>query len=140
MWARADVEWTDDDAEFKRQYFALVRCFNPIRFDARAIARTARRCGFRYVTFTTKHHDGFCLWDTKSTGYKTTSPSCPYSSSENADIVKRLFDACRTAGGSGGTRAPGADASSRLSSGALPTKGVRACSCRTHRRLARSWE
>ncbi len=98
MWARADVEWTDDDAEFKRQYFALARCFNPIRFDARAIARTARRCGFRYVTFTTKHHDGFCLWDTKSTGYKTTSPSCPYSSSGNADIVKRLFDACRAEG------------------------------------------
>lgn len=97
-WARADVGWTTDDATFKRQYYALNRCFNPIKFDATEWAKTAKRCGFRYIAFTTKHHDGFCLWDTKETAYKTTSPDCPYSTSPNADIVRRLFDACRAEG------------------------------------------
>lgn len=98
FWARSDVEWTKDDTEFKRQYYALNRCFNPIRFNARDIAKTARQCGFRYVAFTTKHHDGFCLYDTKFTDYKTTALECPYSSNPNADIVKSLFDACRAEG------------------------------------------
>ena len=98
FWARADVEWTKDDTEFKRQYYDLNRCFNPIRFNAAEIAKTAKRCGFRYVCFTTKHHDGFCLYDTKFTDYKTTAPECPYSSNPNADIVKSLFDACRAEG------------------------------------------
>ena len=98
FWARNDVEWTKDDAEFKRQYYALNRCFNPLRFNAAEIAKTARRCGFRYIAFTAKHHDGFCLYDTKYTDYKTTSPDCPYSANPNADIVRRLFDACRAEG------------------------------------------
>ena len=98
FWARADIEWTKDDTEFKRQYWSLNRCFNPVRFNANEIAKAARRCGFRYIAFTAKHHDGFCLYDTKFTEYKTTSPECPYSSNPNADIVRRLFDACRTEG------------------------------------------
>lgn len=98
FWARADVEWTKDDKEFKRQYWALNRCFSPVRFNAKEIAKTAKCCGFRYVAFTTKHHDGFCLWDTKFTDYKVTATECPYSANPNADIVKRLFDACRAEG------------------------------------------
>ena len=98
FWARNDVEWTKDDATFKRQYYALNRCFNPIRFSGREIARTAKRCGFRYVAFTTKHHDGFCLYDTKLTDYRTTAPECPLSANPNADLVKNLFDACRAEG------------------------------------------
>ena len=100
FWARSDMEWTRgmDDAEVKRQYYALNRSFNPLRFDPKGIAKLAKRCGFRYVTFTTKHHDGFCLYDTKYTDYKTTDPSCPYSTNPNADMVKVLFDACRAEG------------------------------------------
>lgn len=98
FWSRADIEWERDDAKFKRQYYDLSRSFNPIRFNAADIAKKAKDCGFRYVSFTTKHHDGFCLWDTKYTDYKTTDPSCPYSSNPNADMVKVLFDACRAEG------------------------------------------
>lgn len=98
FWARSDIEWERDDAKFKEQYYALNRCFNPIRFNAAEIAKKAKDCGFRYVSFTTKHHDGFCLWDTKFTDYKTTDPSCPYSTNPNADMVKVLFDACRAEG------------------------------------------
>ncbi len=98
FWARSDVEWTKDDTEFKRQYYSLNRSFNPLRFNADEIAKTAKRCGFRYVAFTAKHHDGFCLYDTKHTDYKVTAPECPYSSSPNADILKSLFCACRREG------------------------------------------
>ena len=100
FWARSDMEWARemDDAEVKEQYFALNRSFNPIRFNAAEVAKKAKDCGFRYVSFTTKHHDGFCLWDTKCTDYKTTDPSCPYSTNPNADIVKSLFNACRAEG------------------------------------------
>lgn len=98
FWSRSEAEWAKSDAQYKRDYFALNRSFNPIRYDAAEIARTAKRCGFRYVTLTTKHHDGFCLYDTKLTDYKTTDPSCPYSVNPNADIVRRTFDACRAEG------------------------------------------
>lgn len=98
FWARNNVEWTRDDALFKRQYYALNRCFNPIRFSGGTIAKAARRCGFKYVAFTAKHHDGFCLYDTKYTDYKSTAADCPYSASAKADIVKDLFDACRAEG------------------------------------------
>ena len=69
FWSRSDMEWTRgmDDAEVKRQYYALNRSFNPLRFDPKGIAKLAKRCGFRYVAFTTKHHDGFCLFDSKLT-------------------------------------------------------------------------
>lgn len=98
QWARADIEWTVDDAQFKRQYFSLNRAFNPIRFNADDWAKTAKSCGFRYLAFTVKHHDGFCLYDTKYTDYKTTDSSCPFSENPNADIVRKLFDVCRAQG------------------------------------------
>ena len=98
FWSRADIEWEQDDTKFKQQYYALNRSFNPLRFNASEIARIAKECGFRYVTFTAKHHDGFCLFDSKYSDYKVTDSSCPYSRNPNADIVKSLFDACRAEG------------------------------------------
>lgn len=58
----------------------------------------AEDCGFRYLILTTKHHDGFCLWDTKYTDYKTTAEDCPFHEHKNADIVKSMFDAFREKG------------------------------------------
>lgn len=98
FWARSDIEWTSDDDQFKRDYFGLCRSFNPVRFNAESWVKVAKRCGFKYIAFTTKHHDGFCLWDTKLTDYKTADPSCPFSANPNADIVRKLFDACRAEG------------------------------------------
>ncbi|HRH36807.1 MAG TPA: alpha-L-fucosidase, partial [Flavobacteriales bacterium] len=51
-----------------------------------------------YVVFTTKHHDGFCMFDTKLTDYKVTSPSCPFHDDPRADIAKHMFDAFRNEG------------------------------------------
>ncbi|WP_342328897.1 alpha-L-fucosidase [Pedobacter sp. FW305-3-2-15-E-R2A2] len=71
----------------KSTYDSLNYSFNPTAFDAKAWAKTAKQMGARYVTFTTKHHDGFCLWPSKYTKY--TIKNSPY----KKDIVKAVVDA-----------------------------------------------
>ena len=98
-WARRrSVDWTTDGEEFKRQYWGLIRSFNPVRFEPQKWADVAARNGFKYVIFTTKHHDGFCLWDTKYTDFKVTAKECPFSTDPRADIVRGVFDAFRARG------------------------------------------
>jgi alpha-L-fucosidase len=97
-WSRRLMPWITDAEAFKRQYVALNRSFNPVAFDPDRWAETARRAGFKYVCLTAKHHDGFCLYDSGFTDYKTTDPSCPYSVSPHADIVRSVFSAFRKKG------------------------------------------
>ena len=52
----------------------------------------------RYVVFTTKHHDGFCMFDTKQTDYKITDPACPFSGNPRANVTKEIFEAFRKQG------------------------------------------
>ena len=96
---RQPLDWTGGNAdEFKRQYYSLIRSFNPVRFQPKEWAKFAKNNGFKYLVFTTKHHDGFCLWDTKTTDFKVTSKECPFSSDPRADIVRHVFDAFRAEG------------------------------------------
>ncbi len=97
-WSRRAIDWTKDSEEFKRQYIGLAKSFNPIRFEPAKWAKAAKEDGFRYVIFTTKHHDGFCLFDSKYSNFKVTSPECPFSTDKRADIVKGVFDAFRAEG------------------------------------------
>jgi alpha-L-fucosidase len=76
------------------RYDELYREFNPEAFDPAAWAALAREAGMRYVVLTTRHHDGFSLWDTRENDYKITSPHSPY----QRDIVRALADATRAAG------------------------------------------
>jgi alpha-L-fucosidase len=70
-------------------YRALARQFNPTRFDPGAFVDLARSAGQRYMVFTTKHHDGFCMFDSSYTSYKITNT--PY----KKDIVAALAKACQ---------------------------------------------
>ncbi|XEC93755.1 alpha-L-fucosidase [Paenibacillus tarimensis] len=97
-WARNDIDWTDDGDELKRQYFDLNKTFNPIRYQPEVWADLAAEGGFKYLIFTTKHHDGFCMWDTKTTDYRITGPDCPFHMHKYADVCKHLFDAFRAKG------------------------------------------
>ncbi len=102
-WARPDdlpawVERDRDLARFRRDYFALNRSFDPTRFDPAAWAAVARRAGARYACFTTKHHDGFCMYDTATTDYRVTHPDCPHSRSARPDVTRAVFDAFRAEG------------------------------------------
>lgn len=98
LWSRRFVDWTTDGEQVRRDLFGLNRAFNPIRFQPEKWAEIVSACGFRYFLMTTKHHDGFCLWDTQYTDYKTTAPDCPYYTNEHADIVRSLFFAMREKG------------------------------------------
>ncbi len=75
-------------------YDSLYKRFNPIRFDAGEWARIASEAGMKYVVLTTRHHDGFSLWDTQASSYKITAPECPF----GRDVVRELSEATRKAG------------------------------------------
>jgi len=55
------------------EYDKLPPQFNPVKFDPDAWADLAKQAGMKYAVFTTKHHDGFCMWDTETTDYKVTN-------------------------------------------------------------------
>lgn len=97
-WARDDLDWVDDTEEFKREYFDLNKTFNPIRFQPDVWADIASEGGFKYLIFTTKHHDGFSMWDTHETDYKITSENTPFHKHKYADITKHVFNAFREKG------------------------------------------
>lgn len=97
-WSRDDIDWTQDMEQFKREYVDLNRTFNPLRFQPQQWAKAAADGGFNYLTFTTKHHDGFCMWDTHTTDYRITGQDCPFHTHRYADICRELFDAFRAEG------------------------------------------
>ena len=97
-WSRVGLSFDDGDEKLKDRYFALNKTFNPVRFAPEEWADAAVMGGFRYLVFTTKHHDGFSMYDTSLSDYKITSLDCPYHANKNADICKVLFNAFRGKG------------------------------------------
>jgi alpha-L-fucosidase len=88
----------DDYVEYKRRYEGLQKTFNPAGFDPAKWARAAREAGMKYVVFTTKHHDGFSMFDSKYTDYKVTSAETPFHANPRANIAREIFDAFRAEG------------------------------------------
>lgn len=80
----ADMEWSDGTIPVEK--------YNPTHLDPDQWVRTARDAGFRYVLLITKHHDGFCLWDSKFTTYDVAS------SPVKTNVVKAVSDACKKYG------------------------------------------
>ena len=97
-WMLTDVNWTDDIEEYRKSLVNANKTFNPIKFNPKQWAKMAKECGFKYLLFTTKHHDGFCMFDSKYTDYKVTAEDCPFHTNRNADIVASLYDAFREQG------------------------------------------
>ncbi|MBW7989672.1 MAG: hypothetical protein FVQ84_06610 [Planctomycetes bacterium] len=75
-------------------YDNLYKQFNPVKFDADEWIQTAKDAGMKYLVFTSKHHDGFSMFDTQQTDYKITSKDSPY----GKDVCKQLADACHRHG------------------------------------------
>jgi alpha-L-fucosidase len=94
-WSRRTVDWESDSAAYRKQYVEAYKTFNPIRIQPDKWADFAAENGFRYLIFTTKHHDGFCMWDTALTDYRITAEDCPFHTHKHADIVRSVFDAFR---------------------------------------------
>ena len=86
--SRGAAEWFRSSGLItNEEYDNLYKQFNPTDFDAARWAKQAKQMGAKYVIFTTKHHDGFCMWPSKYTDY--TISNTPY----KKDIVKQIVDA-----------------------------------------------
>lgn len=87
-------EWVmENDKIPVAEYRKLPPQFNPSRFDAEAWVKLVKSAGARYVTVTTKHHDGFCMFDSKLTDYDVVDAT-PY----GKDPIRALAEACRRHG------------------------------------------
>jgi len=94
-WCKRNIE---NYTEYKRQYENLKNTFNPVGFNPKKWADAAADAGMKYVVFTTKHHDGFCMYNSKFTDYKVTDRDCPFHSNPKANIAKEVFNEFRNKG------------------------------------------
>ena len=58
-----EIGWSRGQQVPREEYDQLYKQFNPAQFDAREWVRIAQDAGMRYMVITSKHHDGFCIWD-----------------------------------------------------------------------------
>lgn len=87
------AEWIRTTAEIPlEEYDKFVDQFNPVKFNADEWVRMAKDAGMKYIVITSKHHDGFCLFDSRFTDFDIMST--PF----KRDILKELADACRKQG------------------------------------------
>lgn len=91
VWAREGREFRKDFKQLQLDYWNLISEFNPTQLDAKQWAQTCKQAGFKYCIFTTKHHDGFNLYNTMETEYKVGGKLSPF----KRDILKEVFDAFR---------------------------------------------
>lgn len=86
-------EWVKNHEEkTNEEYEKYFKYFDPDLYDPKEWAANAKAAGMKYVVLTTKHHEGFCLFDTKYTDYKSTNTPC------GKDLVKEYVEAFREAG------------------------------------------
>ncbi|TVU58878.1 alpha-L-fucosidase [Paenarthrobacter nitroguajacolicus] len=86
-------EWVMNREETTvEEYSQYFRRFDPDLYDPREWARAARQAGMKYVVLTTKHHDGFCLWDSALTDYKATNTPA------GRDLIAPYVEALRAEG------------------------------------------
>ena len=85
-WVRSEAQMPEED------YLPFFESFRPTCFDARKWARAAKQAGMKYAVLTAKHHDGFCLFDSQYTDFKSTNT--PF----GRDIVREYVQAFREEG------------------------------------------
>jgi len=97
-WCRRTGPYASDWNEYRKAYENLQTGFNPVKFAPEKWARAAKMAGMRYVLAMAKHHDGFCMFDTKTTDYKITSAKTPFSANRRSNVTKEILDAFRNEG------------------------------------------
>jgi len=86
-------EWYRSHAKMKKEdYHRFFEEFNPTHYDPKAWAKAAKDAGMKYAVITTKHHDGFCLFDSALTDFKATNTKA------GRDLIKEYVDAFRAEG------------------------------------------
>ncbi len=84
------AEWIQETADIPvDEYEKYAEQFNPVKFNASEWVKLAKNAGMKYIVITSKHHDGFCLWNSKVSDYDIIDRT-PY----NKDLLKELAEAC----------------------------------------------
>lgn len=97
-WSICDEKWITRDTtrtyqQYQDWYFGLADEFNPTQFDPSQWASVMQDAGMKYMIFTTKHHDGFCLWDTDETDYSIAHHA--FANDPRRDALRHVLDAFR---------------------------------------------
>ncbi len=102
-WALCPEDWITRDGyedyyTFCKEYRNTKSKFNPVNFDPQKWALMFKGSGAKYMIYSSKHHDGFCLYDTKYTDFKVTDKGCPFSVNPKSNVLKEVLDATRKEG------------------------------------------
>ncbi len=102
-WGLCPEDWVgrpgyDDYYKYAQDYRGNKMKFNPVQFDPQKWAHAFKGSGAKYMIYSTKHHDGFCLFDTKYTDFKVTDKACPFSVNPKANVYKEIMEASRKEG------------------------------------------
>lgn len=97
-WSICDEDWITRDStctyqQYMDWYFGLAEEFRPVKFDASQWAEACADAGMRYMIFTTKHHDGFCMWDTRETNFSIARHA--FKDDPRRDVLRHVLDAFR---------------------------------------------
>jgi alpha-L-fucosidase len=100
-WSICSEDWIERDStvayeDYKKHYWDYSKQFNPVNFNPEQWAGVAKKAGMRYLVFTTKHHDGFNMFDTQQSDFKISNG--PFKGNPRADVAKYVFDAFRKEG------------------------------------------
>ena len=87
-----EIAWSRGKQIPIEEYDNLYKEFNPVLFDATQWVTAAKNAGMKYIILTSRHHDGFCLWDSQFTDYDMAST--PY----GKGVIKKLADECKKQG------------------------------------------
>ena len=96
-----DVDWIPRDTtmtyeNYKKWYFGLIDKFNPVNFNPEQWADVMQDAGMKYMIFTTKHHDGFCMFDSKYTDFSIANGA--FKDNPRKNVAYHVFDAFRKKG------------------------------------------
>ena len=96
-----DVDWIPRDTtmtyeDYKKWYFGLKDKFNPVNFNPEQWADVMQDAGMKYMIFTTKHHDGFCMFDSKYTDFSIANGA--FKDNPRKNVAYHVFDAFRKKG------------------------------------------
>ncbi|MBB5645015.1 alpha-L-fucosidase [Pedobacter cryoconitis] len=100
-WSLCSEDWIERDStktydDYKKWYWGLSKAFNPVHFNPEQWAKAGKSAGMKYLVFTTKHHDGFAMFDTRESDFSIAKG--PFANNPKADVAKYVFDSFRKEG------------------------------------------
>jgi alpha-L-fucosidase len=97
-WCERRGPYAEDYATYVKAYEDIQKQFYPEAFNPEGWAKAAKNAGMKYVVFTTKHHDGFSMFDTRYSDYKITGKESLFAQHPKSNVVQEVFSAFRNEG------------------------------------------